>query len=116
MKTLHLILILFLVAGSLHAQQGQDPKTNEKKLVVEKLDKDSWYKRAVGLMSQGKHRQASELLKTSISKFPDEYLSYERLAECDAKLGRENDACINYSKAKELGSPNAAAYLSKNCQ
>jgi protein TonB len=93
----------------------QDDPT-EKKLITAKIQKDSFYKRALGLAKDGTYREAANLAKTSISKFPNEYLGYDLLAECDAKLGRENDACTNYTKAKELGSPNAEAFLSKNCK
>ncbi len=93
--------------------QNNSPK--EDAVIKEKIDRDENFRNAFGQYKFQKYDDAIKYLKKSIKKYPNDYLSYELVAECELKTGKTKNACADYKMALDKGSPTAQESLKKNC-
>jgi len=90
--------------------------SEEEKQLKAKFEKDEYFRKAAILLGTGLFKEATKQVKKSIKAFPNQYVSYAVLAECESKLGRKKAACKDYGKARSLGLPEQSiAELEKIC-
>jgi TonB family protein len=80
-----------------------------------KENKDPDFRNALSLIRYEDYKEALKALQYSLEKFPEDYLTYEKRAECEVKLGKLADACTDFNKAKNLGSPSALNSIKQYC-
>ena len=108
----HLVKVYFNVPIIFGADIPVSPQNKE---FNDKMKKDEYFNKAVALAGNGSYKEALKLLKKSISKYPTDYLGYQKSADYELVVGDIQEACKNYSKAKSLGSSTTDDLLIKNC-
>ncbi|HEX9491750.1 MAG TPA: hypothetical protein VGA33_00670, partial [Thermoanaerobaculia bacterium] len=74
------------------------------------FDEGDWNGAGYGLLAKGRNREAIELFKWLVSKYPQSWNAYDSLGEAYLKSGMKQLAIENYQKSRVLNPSNGNAY------